>query len=141
MLTSYYIWFVVALCLAGGELCTGTFYLLAVAIGVAAGGLSDLLGASIPLSLIITAMVSMLIFVVLHRSKKRQQYTQDDPAQSLDIGQTVTIISWLDKKHARIQYRGTQWDAELVRENGDAPTSLYEIVGQKNNTFLIRKKH
>jgi membrane protein implicated in regulation of membrane protease activity len=134
---SYYIWFIVALCCAGGEIVTGTFYLLALAISLFIGGLADLLGASLSSSLLITAAVAVSIFIVLKRAKKKQ-YTQALP--SLDIGQSVTIIAWHDNTHARIQYRGTQWDAELIEDSAPLTHAHYEIAGQKGNIFLICRK-
>ena len=134
---SYYIWFIVALCFAGGELLTGTFYLLAVAISITIGCLANLLGADLSRSLLITAAIAISIFVMLRYTKK-QQYKKSLPP--LDIGQPVTIIQWYDHLHARIQYRGTQWDAELIEDTVPVANALYEIAGQQGNIFFIRIK-
>jgi membrane protein implicated in regulation of membrane protease activity len=134
---SYYIWFIIALCFAGGEILTGTFYLLAVAVSILVGGLADLLGASLSTSLFITAGVAISIFIVLNRNKKKQC---TDSALPLDIGQEVHIISWQDDTHARIRYRGTQWDAELIEGTTPVVNAPYEIAGQKGNILLIRIK-
>lgn len=138
-MASYFIWFIVASLLLVGELLTGTFYLLAIAVGVAAGGIADLLGASAFSSLLITALVAILIFIVLRRYKRENAAEED----SLDRGQTVQILEWIDAQHARVQHRGTQWDAVLIdktAQNQDLTDAIYEIVGQKSNTLFIRIK-
>lgn len=114
-----------------------TFYLLAVAIGIAAGGVADLLGLSISWSLTIAALVSIMLFILVRNWKKKLPKT-DSAQHSLDIGQVVSILEWRDNRHARIQYRGTQWNAELINDETATAGETYEIAGQKGNIFLIR---
>ena len=47
-MSSYWIWWIVAAVLVGAELITGTFYLLAVGVAFAFGGVAALLGAALP---------------------------------------------------------------------------------------------
>lgn len=44
-MSSYWIWWIAAAVLIAAELLTGTFYLLAVGIGVACGGIAAWIGA------------------------------------------------------------------------------------------------
>lgn len=64
-------WFSVMLSLVAIELMTGTKYLLMLAIGTFAGGLSAMAGAPIPIQVLIAALVSLVAIVVLR--KKRSQ--------------------------------------------------------------------
>lgn len=43
-----------------------------------------------------------------------------DPAANLDIGATVHVAHWLDRR-ARATYRGAQWDAVLIDGADDRP--------------------
>lgn len=137
-MASYFIWFIIASLLLAGELFTGTFYLLAIAVGVTAGGIADLLGGSVFSSLLLTALVAIGIFMILRRYKHT-----NTAEEILDKGQIVHILEWTDTQHARVQHRGTQWDAILIDKATQAQNltdAVYEIVGQKSNTLFIRIK-
>lgn len=137
-MASYFTWFIIAFLLLAGELTTGTFYLLTLAVGVAAGGIADLLGANLFLSLLITALTAIVFYGLLRRYKKA-----NTAEEVFDKGQIVKILGWTDAQHARVQHRGTQWDAILIDEiipEQDLTKVKYEIVGQKSNTLFIRMK-
>jgi membrane protein implicated in regulation of membrane protease activity len=114
---AYVIWAVAGLLLAFVELATGTFYVLMIAIGVFAGALADLLGADAPWQFLIAAAVALAAIVVLRKRGlgrfSRRLDSSVDPQQNLDIGGVVHVNDWRDGA-ARVQYRGTQWDAVLV---------------------------
>ena len=65
----YVVWFVAAFVLLIAELLTGTFYLLMVALGFAAGGFAALSGASGPLQLTIGAAIGVAATMVLRRTR------------------------------------------------------------------------
>lgn len=98
------------------ELFVGTFYLLMIAIGLAAGGAAALLGFAPALQLLVAALVGVAATVALRRSRygRAQQRVQAerDPNVNLDIGQTVHVPAWHDNV-ARVMYRGALWDVEL----------------------------
>jgi membrane protein implicated in regulation of membrane protease activity len=98
------------------ELFVGTFYLLMIAIGLAAGALASLLGFGEALQLLVAAVVGIGATVALRRSRygRSQQRVQAerDPNVNLDIGQTVHVPAWQDGA-ARVMYRGALWDVEL----------------------------
>jgi hypothetical protein len=68
-MTSYYLWFAVAVVLVIAELATGTFYLLMIALGVAAGGVAALLGADEPMQTVAAALVAIVGIVLLRRTR------------------------------------------------------------------------
>lgn len=99
------------------ELFSGTFYLLMIAIGLAAGSAAALLGFGEAVQLLVAALVGAGATVALRRSRygKQQERVQAerDPNVNLDIGQTVHVPAWQDNA-ARVMYRGALWDVELA---------------------------
>jgi membrane protein implicated in regulation of membrane protease activity len=109
-------WLVAAGVLVILELFTGTFYLLMIAIGLAAGALVALAGPGVPAQAIVAAVVGVLATGLLHRSRfghPARTDAQRDRNVNLDIGQRVTVPAW-DNGRARVMYRGALWDVELT---------------------------
>ena len=97
------------------ELFTGTFYLLMIALGLVAGAVFALAGASVPVQAIGAAVVGVVATSLLHRSRFGHAARGDaarDRNVNLDIGEHVTVPAWEDG-HARVRYRGALWDVEL----------------------------
>ena len=119
-MTDWIVWSVLAGILVILELFTGTFYLLMIAIGFAAGGFAALAGAGNPLQTIIAAAVGVAATYALRRSKLgkfNKTNSARDRNVNLDIGETLTVDEWkpgVDARHtARVMYRGAMWDVEL----------------------------
>jgi membrane protein implicated in regulation of membrane protease activity len=132
-MTDYWTWWVFAALLVGAELLTGTFYLLAVGIALAAGGIAAWLGASLEAQLAVAGVLCVIGTFVAHRWRLRR--TLPAPA-SLDVGQSVRVLGWKDDGTARVTYRGTQWDAELAAPGVARAETMY-IVGTRGSTLLI----
>ncbi len=128
-------WLIFALILAGGEIVSTTFYLLAIALGALIGALAAWLGASIGVQCALVALVSLAITVSLKIWKKKKLSTETI-APSFDIGQRVTIVTWKNERLARVSYRGSQWDAELAPE-AQSGQDEYVINGVKANTLIL----
>ena len=47
------------------------------------------------------------------------------PQASLDLGQTVHVQTWRDDGSARVEYRGTQWDAEMADAKGPRAETMF----------------
>ena len=110
---NYWLWWLAALALVVAEMFSGTFYLLAVACGLGAAGLAAYLGMAWSGQALIAALLCSASVAVIYFWKRQSV----QPAQSnfaYDIGQTVHIASWSDACHARVHYRGAEWDAELA---------------------------
>jgi membrane protein implicated in regulation of membrane protease activity len=108
-------WWIVALLLVVAEMMTGTVYVLMVAIGCAAGGVAALLGASATLQTVAVIVVGVSSLGLWHRHRMqrgpRPGDAQTNPDVILDIGAVVDVAHW-HEGHARVNYRGSQWDAE-----------------------------
>ena len=124
------------------ELFTGTFYLLMIAIGLAAGSVVAWLGLGPATQTLIAAVVGVIATMLLRRSRfgKPQARTQAerDPNVNLDIGQTVNVPEWRDGA-ARVMYRGALWDVELDKsvEPGGTPSPGQYIIREVRGSRLI----
>jgi membrane protein implicated in regulation of membrane protease activity len=142
-MTDWIVWSVLAGILVILELFTGTFYLLMIALGFAAGGLASLFGASNPLQTIVAAAIGVVATYALRRSrlgKLTKTNSARDRNVNLDIGETLTVEEWkpgLDARHtARVMYRGAMWDVEL--EHGAHPRSgLFTIREVRGSRLLV----
>jgi len=116
-LDDYVIWFGLGLVLVAAELATGTFYLLMVAIGFAAGGLAALGGLGTVAQLVVAAIVGAAATLAMRQLRAGQRDETPDsthnPNLNIDIGQSVEVDAW-HKGRARVQYRGAAWDAQLA---------------------------
>lgn len=107
----YIYWFLLALILVGLEMATGTFYLLMLAMAMAIGGVFALLGLAFWFQLLLAAVAGIAgIFLLRHW---RGRPSSNPMSQSLDIGQSVEVLTWRDDGTVRVFYRGAEWDAEL----------------------------
>lgn len=131
-MTDWMLWFAITGTLVILEMFTGTFYLLMMAIGFAAGGMVAFVGASSAVQLIVAAIVGVIATYSLRKSKLGRTTKNDaarDPNVNLDIGQTLVVDTWHGAgsgvRTARVKYRGALWDVEL--EHG-APALPGEYV-------------
>jgi membrane protein implicated in regulation of membrane protease activity len=109
----YMIWFVAAFGLVAAELLTNTFYLLVVALGAAAGGVIALTGAGFAWQAGIAALVAAAGMAVLRKMKIGPNLRRLKTNLPLDVGQSVEVIERRPDGSLRVDYRGSQWDAEL----------------------------
>ena len=132
-------WFVAALVLAGLEMLSGTLYLLAIACGLAIGGVAAASGVAIAAQIILASLSALIAVGALHQWRAyRARSRSAHPAYvNPDIGQKVTIDSWTDAVHARVRYRGTLWDAEVAPGSSSPEARIWFIVAQRGNLLLI----
>lgn len=119
-------WLIAGMVLIIIEVTTGTFYLLVLGIAAFAGALAAYFGAGVLAQVVCTGIVAVIGLFGVHRwHRSRPADSQRD--RSLDLGQTVTLETWVDQpaKRARVKYRGTTWDAQLV---GDANVQFNDTL-------------
>jgi membrane protein implicated in regulation of membrane protease activity len=140
-MADWIVWFAMAGVMVICEIFTGTFYLLMIAVGLAAGGIAALLGAGNPAQLAVAAVVGMVATTALRRSKLGKRHPTDaarDPNVNLDIGQILAIDHWSSKGGtdvARVSYRGALWDAELA--HGAVAQSGMFVIREIRGSRLI----
>jgi membrane protein implicated in regulation of membrane protease activity len=118
------------------ELLSGTFYLLMLAIGCAAGALAAHLGWQLNAQMVLAAVVGGGAVIGWHLRQMRTH--QEAPAQSnadvnMDIGASVQIEAWKPDGTADVQYRGAHWTA--IHRAGVTPSAgahrVAELVGSR----------
>lgn len=134
----YWVWWVLAAVLIGVELTIGTFYLLAVGFAFIVGGVVAWFGASVSMQLAVGGTLSVVGVVIAHQWRLRRALPP--PQASLDLGHTVRVQTWREDGSARVDYRGTQWDAEVVDPQGARHETMV-IVGTRGSTLLIAEQH
>ncbi|HSV35687.1 MAG TPA: NfeD family protein, partial [Ramlibacter sp.] len=91
------------------ELVTGTFYLLMLAIGLAAGALAAHAGAPLTVQLLVAAFVGGGAVAAWYLVRGKQPQAADAAHNrdvNLDIGETVQVDAWNPDGTASIKYRG-----------------------------------
>jgi membrane protein implicated in regulation of membrane protease activity len=131
-------WLVAAGVLVVLELFSGTFYLLMIAAGLAAGALAALAGFNSATQMIVAAVIGVAATALLHRSRfghlKRGNAARD-PNVNIDIGQRVEVDHWEDG-HARVKYRGALWDVELGPGAHPQP-GMFKIVEVQGSRLIV----
>jgi membrane protein implicated in regulation of membrane protease activity len=133
-----WIWFGLAALALIGEVLTGTFYLLLVALGLATSGLAAWARLNFQMQLLICGGVALAGLFVLRAAgvlKKREIDASRNVDVNLDIGQTVQVQSWADTGLAQVWYRGTYWQAELAA--GQLPKPGRYVITEVRGSRLV----
>ena len=129
--------------LAGGavvaELLTGTFYLLMVGVGLAAGAIAAHAGVSTSAQLLTAALVGIASVGACHAFRRHRPAGQ--PAASnrdvnLDIGESVQVDAWNADGTAQVRYRGAQWTVMLRPGNAPSP-GMHRVAEVIGNRLLV----
>ena len=118
------------------ELVTGTFYLLMLALGLAAGALAAHVGAPLTAQLIAAALVGGGAVAGWHLAARRAAHRTAPPTANrdvnLDIGERVHVDAWNRDGTARVNYRGANWTARLAagRHRRPGPALVAAVEGK-----------
>lgn len=142
-MSDWMLWFVIAGTLVVLEMFTGTFYLLMVGVGFAAGGVTALAGGTGTVQLAVAAFVGIIATYGLRKSRWGSEARRDaarDPDVNLDIGQSLVVDAWGGEeggsRTARATYRGAEWDIELERGVPATP-GTYVIREVKGSRLIV----
>ena len=134
------VWWLVAGAAVALELVTGTFYLLMVAIGLAAGALASHAGAGLNIQLVVAAAVGAGTVGAWHSVRSRRP--GEPPANAnrdvnLDIGETVLVEHWQADGTTQVRYRGANWTAVAAGPLPvPGPHRVREVTG---NRLVVEK--
>ena len=133
------LWWLAAGGLVAAELATGTFYLLMVALGCAAGALAAHAGLGSTGQVAAAALLGSAFTAAWHL--KRARSPRSAPAESnrdvmLDIGQTLRVDAWGEDGTARVPYRGTAWTVRFAGPGTPAPGE-HVIVAVDGNQLRV----
>jgi membrane protein implicated in regulation of membrane protease activity len=130
------IWWLLAGTAVAVELATGTFYLLMLAVGLAAAALAANVGAPVTVQLLMAAVVGGGAVVGWHLKRSREPQEPQASANrdvNLDIGEVVQIDAWNRDGTASIKYRGANWT--VIPVEGAIPVTgphrVREVVGNR----------
>ena len=134
------IWWLLAGAAVGIELVTGTFYLLMLAIGLAAAAIASHFGLSMTWQLVTAAAVGGGAVVLWHALRGDQPGKL--PAQSnadvhIDIGEPVFVDAWNVDGTASVNYRGSNWAAIT---HGSAPSAGQHRIKELMGNRLVLEK-
>ncbi|MFM9879387.1 MAG: NfeD family protein [Burkholderiaceae bacterium] len=118
------VWWLLMALLVGAELVTGTFYLLMLALGTAAGALAAYAGAALPLQLAVAGAAGGASVALWHWRRMRQPAALQagtDKNVNMDIGETVLVTQWEADGKASVNYRGAIWRVVLADDAVAAP--------------------
>jgi membrane protein implicated in regulation of membrane protease activity len=139
------LWWLLAGGLVALELLTGTFYLLMLALGAAAGALAAHLGWGVAAQLVAAASLGGGAVVCWYRWQARSRRGHPDTANrdvNLDIGETVHIDLWAADATAQVKYRGASWTAVLLPDHvqtaAAGPHRIQEVIGNRLMVAPIR---
>jgi membrane protein implicated in regulation of membrane protease activity len=132
-------WWVVSGVLVAAELATGTFYLLMLALGCAAGALAAHAGMGSTPQLVLAAALGAGATAAWH--VKRLRMPAQAPSQSnrnviLDIGSPVQVPAWADDGSARVTYRGAAWSVRFAGPGQPHPGE-HVIVALNGNELRV----
>jgi len=123
------------------ELLTGTFYLLMLAIGLAAAAFAAHLGASTVVQIVVAALVGGGAVAGWYLKQSRngaELRAEANPNVNLDIGEVVQIAAWNPDGTADVQYRGAHWTA--IHRAGVSPSAgMHRVAEMVGNRLLVDK--
>ena len=123
------------------ELVTGTFYLLMMALGLAAAALAAHLGAGTVVQLLVAAVVGGGAVAGWHLRQLRRPTAPPASANrdvNLDIGETVQVDAWNPDGTATVHYRGANWT--VLHRSGNPPSAGAHRVAQVIGSRLLVDK-
>ncbi|MDP3760450.1 MAG: NfeD family protein [Ramlibacter sp.] len=135
------IWWLLTGTAVAVELLTGTFYLLMLAIGLAAGAVAAHAGAPMTVQLVAAAAIGGGAVGAWHLKRGKQPPAAAASANrdvNMDVGETVHVEAWNPDATASVKYRGANWTVVAADGAPQAPGAyrVREVIG---NRLLVEK--
>ena len=137
----FVIWFVAAFVLVAAELMSGTLYLLVIGAGAAVAGALALTGVGFAVQLTAAALVSVAGSVLLKFIRRGRTGAGGEAGLSFDAGQSVEVVEKHPDGGLRVDYRGTQWDAEVEGGGSADVGERLTIRSTRGNTLVLAPRH
>jgi membrane protein implicated in regulation of membrane protease activity len=141
LMTDSTLWWSAAGIAVAVELATGTFYLLMLAIGLAAGALAAHAGGGAPAQFVVAAVVGGGAVTALHlqrRSRPKAAAAQANADVNPDIGETVQVDAWQPDGTSVVRYRGANWTVVAApgTHHAHGTFRVREVIG---NRLVVEK--
>lgn len=132
------LWWLLAGAAVAVELLTGTFYLLMLGIGLAAGALAAHAGLSVPLQLVVAAIVGGGAVAGWHVRRRTLPGTGPGTNLDFDAGEAVHVGAWSAENTAQVRYRGSVWTAVPA---GGTPqgTGAHRVQSVDGSRLVVEK--
>jgi len=130
------LWWIACGAVVGAELLTGSFYLLMLALGLAAGAIAAHIGAGSTGQVLSAAIIGGLAITALYLQRSKQAARQGASTNkdvNLDIGETVHVLAWDSERNSTVSYRGADWQASLAAHtiSQTGPHRIVEVLGSR----------
>ena len=130
------LWWLLAGAAVAVELITGTFYLLMLAIGMAAAAVAAHAGLGVATQLVVAAAVGGGAVAGWHLVRRRRAAGRPDDGNTnmnLDAGEPVHVDAWSADATATVRYRGSIWTAVPADglPQGVGPHRVREVNGSR----------
>ena len=136
-MAGYVYWWLLAIALGILELLTNTFWMLVLAAGAVAAALSAMVGLGTGAQLAVGAAAVLIGSVVVRRLRPlgpKRPDADSNPDLNQDIGARLTVDRWGPDRLARVAYRGSTWDVELMP--GEPADATHYIVREVSGSRL-----
>ena len=133
------LWWVTAGIAVAAELATGTFYLLMIALGLAAAAVAASGGLAFAGQVACAALVGGGATALMHvrrRLQPRSAPVRENPDVYLDIGAQVSVAAWADGGTSRVAYRGSSWNARLAPGARPQP-GFFRVAAIEGNWLVL----
>ena len=133
-------WWVAAGIVVAAELASGTFYLLMIALGLAAAAVATLLGVGLTAQVLVAAAVGGGATAFWHWRRARHprslaaSFNRD---VNLDIGERIDVVAWADDNTARVAYRGSTWTARLAPDATIRAPGPHVVAAVEGNWLVL----
>jgi len=137
-------WWLVCGILLAVEMTTGTFYLLMLSLGAAAGALGAHLALPLSTQMVLAALVGGGAVTAWHirclKRRRAEPPLSANPDVNLDIGKIIEVRHWQSDGSTRVAYRGSHWDARYTG-NGQPQPGPYRIREIDGSCLLLEHPH
>jgi membrane protein implicated in regulation of membrane protease activity len=138
------LWWVAGGALVAAELFSGTFYMLMLALGCAAGALAALAGMGSAAQIVTAAVVGAGTTAVWHYRRARSPRSapvESNRDANLDIGESIHVPAWEGDGLARVSYRGSSWNVQFRGPGTPAPGEHVVVAVQGNRLIVAPAGH
>jgi membrane protein implicated in regulation of membrane protease activity len=131
-------WLLAGLLLVVVELMTGSFYLLILGIAAGIGSVVAYVGQPFWMQALVAAIAAIAGGVLVNRYHRAANASSPKNASN-DIGETVTIESWVSEPQrlARVRYRGSIWDADILVSDRIETNALLYVVATQGSRLQV----
>jgi membrane protein implicated in regulation of membrane protease activity len=123
------------------ELMTGSFYLLMVGLGLAAGAAAAHAGLGSAAQVAVAALLgsgAVASLTYVRRRRAGDPSARADRSVNLDVGEILQIDAWQADATAQVRYRGASWTA-MARAGVTPQPGSHRVAELVGNRLLVDK--